>query len=245
MHAVDLPVLPPFLPYARLQPLDDAPGVMLLDARFSPEHFDESLFQRLAIPAPQHLRQALRKRRAEYLASRYGVQQALATFGLDGFILSNNAARAPVWPAGVGGSLSHSHNRVCALLTCDADRLLGIDCEQVMAEATAQEMAEMIVSPAERQRLMALDRPFHQALTAVFSVKESLYKAIWPWLGQFMEFGDAEVVAVGMDCRQMRLRLTRGWSASFYQGREFQARLAWQPDEVMSTVIGWHNDKPD
>lgn len=244
MHAVSLSVCPPFLPSARLQPLDYASGVMLLDARFYPEHFDESLFQRLAIPAPEQLRQALHKRRAEYLASRFSVQQALATFGIDGFILTNSAARAPVWPAGLGGSLSHSRNRVCALLTRDKDRLVGIDCEQVMAGTTAREMAEMIVNPAEQQRLMALDRPFHQALTAVFSVKESLYKALWPYLGQFMEFSDADVVAVSADCRQMRLRLTRNWSETFYQGREFQARLVWQPDEVMSTVIGWHNDRP-
>lgn len=236
MFPVDLPVCPPFLPSVSLRPLDDEPGILLLDARFAPEHFDESLFQQLGIPAPDRLRQALRKRRAEYLASRYLVQQALATFGVHNFVLHNDSARAPQWPDGVCGSLSHSHDRVCALLTRRSDRLLGIDCEQVMANATAQEMAEMIVTPAEQQRLSGLQRPFEQLLTAVFSVKESLYKAVWPQLGQFMTFSDAEVVAVSEACQRMTLRLTRGWSAAFYEGRTFHARLQWQPGAVMSVV---------
>ena len=50
---------------------------------------DASLFSRLQIPPPAHLTHAVKKRRVEYLVSRYSVQQAMRTFGIAHFILGN------------------------------------------------------------------------------------------------------------------------------------------------------------
>lgn len=211
---------------------------MLLEARFDACCYRDALFSTLQIPFPAHLAKSVSKRRAEYLASRYCLQQALSHFGVAGFVLENDVHRAPVWPAGMRGSLSHSHQCLCALLTRRADVLTGIDCEQFMLPQVALETADMVISDRERACLAATGVPFARALTAVFSLKESLFKAVWPRLGQFMDFSGAEVFACSDDMRRVSVRLTLDYSAEFYRGREFSAEVEWQPDSVMTWVIG-------
>ncbi|CCG87780.1 4'-phosphopantetheinyl transferase family protein [Erwinia piriflorinigrans] len=232
-----IPLLPPFITYASLQPLDGYPSVKLLDVRFDAEHFTPSLFSTLEIPMPVHLDRAVSKRRAEYLASRYSLQQALASFGIDGFVLGNAADRAPIWPQGISGSLSHTQQQVCALLTRDRHLLLGIDCEQMMAQSVANETQTMLINQQERERLEQCSIPFNTALTIVFSLKESLYKALYPHLKQFMDFSAAEVVDCSGDMRQVSLRLTQTFSAEMQAGRVFAGRAVLQSDRVLTWVV--------
>ena len=79
----------PLIVHACLQPLDAHPAVHLLDVRYDASQYDASLFSRLQIPPPAHLTHAVKKRRVEYLVSRYSVQQAMRTFGIAHFILGN------------------------------------------------------------------------------------------------------------------------------------------------------------
>ncbi|NJD85588.1 4'-phosphopantetheinyl transferase superfamily protein, partial [Candidatus Erwinia dacicola] len=80
--------------------------------------------------------------------------------------------------------------------------------------------------------------PFNLALTVVFSLKESLYKALYPQLLQFMDFSVAQVVACSDDLQQLRLRLTQTFSAEIVAGREFIGRAQVQSDEVLTWVVG-------
>lgn len=238
MPSVNLPALPPFISRAVLSPLAAYPDVLLLDVEFDASHFNPSLFDTLHIPLPARLQKAVNKRRAEYLASRYCLQQAMSTMGVEQFILHNDEERAPLWPAGVRGSLSHTYQRICALLTRRCDVLPGIDCERMMAEEHALEMAHMIVNAAEKARIMQLELSFACALTVVFSAKESLYKAIWPELRRFIDFSAAEVVGWDTQRKWLTLRLTQTLSAAFYAGREFVVEVELQPDTVLTWVIG-------
>ncbi|MFG1174169.1 4'-phosphopantetheinyl transferase [Erwiniaceae bacterium CAU 1747] len=238
MSVINLPVQPPFITGSVLSPLAEYPDVLLLDVRFDEAHFHASLFEILKIPLPVRLQKAVNKRRAEYLASRYCLQQAMNTLGITQFVLHNDENRAPLWPAGLRGSLSHTHRRLCALLTRRQDLLPGIDCEQIMGGAHASDMAHMIINSAERALLAALELPFSCALTVIFSAKESLYKAIWPEIRRFIDFSAAEVV--GWDVKQARLtlRLTRTLSVAFCAGKTFTVAVDLQPETVLTWVIG-------
>ena len=238
MLLVNLPVLPPFIVSATVRPLAAYPDVLLLNVQFNEAHFTPDLFDSLNIPFPARLQKAVNKRRAEYLASRYCLQQALTRMDVTQFILHNDEDRAPLWPEGIRGSLSHTHRRICALLTRRNDVLPGIDCEQMMTEEHASEMAHMIVNPAEKALLERLELPFACAVTIVFSAKESLYKAIWPELRRFMDFSAAEVVDWDAQNTRLTLRLTDTFSVEFYAGREFTVEVELQPDTVLTWVIG-------
>lgn len=243
MPALHLLPYPPFITHCTLQPLNAHPDIYLLDAHYDAAHFTESLFTALAIPAPQHLQRAVKKRRAEYLASRYCLQQALAHWGIPSFLLRNGADRAPIWPPGIRGSLSHTHQQICALLTRRQDRLLGVDCEQMMTEQVARETHAMLITAAEKARLEQCHVPFTTALTVAFSLKESLYKALYPQVLKFMDFSAAEVIECSDDLQHVSLRMTQTVSAEIEVGRVFEGRAVLQPDRVMTWVIGPQSGK--
>lgn len=237
MSVLNIPLLPPFITDAILQPLDDQPNVLKLDMRFDSEHFTPTLFSTLDIPCPSHLARAVDKRRAEYLVSRYGLQQALATFGVERFLLGNATDRAPLWPAGIVGSLSHSHQQVCALVTHDQEMLLGVDCEQIMSISAANEIQNMVINQQERELLAQIPIAFNVALTVVFSLKESLYKALYPRLKQWMDFSAVEVVQCSSDLQYLSLRLTQTFSAQTVAGRVFAGRCVLQCGWVQTWIV--------
>lgn len=216
----------------------DRPDTVLIKAAFDLSRFDERLFVACDIPSPTHLTKAVRKRRAEYLASRVVVRNALSRLGIEAVILSNDANRAPVWPASVSGSLSHSHQTIAVLLSRAENRLLlGVDCEHVMRTDTAEKMQSVIVSPAEKQTLLESGLPFATALTLAFSVKESLYKALYPLLRQAMDFRDAEITALHPATGQVQLRLTESFACDFPTGRVFSGHVELQAEQVLTWII--------
>ncbi|WP_428943560.1 4'-phosphopantetheinyl transferase family protein [Pantoea sp. FN060301] len=214
------------------------PDVLLYCASYNAMHYSEALFDDMAIPRPQHLGQAVRKRRAEYLASRAVVRCALQRWGADDYILGNGPQREPLWPEGIRGSLSHTHQRISLLLTrTDSGKQPGVDCERLLLPGKAEALQERIIHPAERKILQHSGLSFATGLTAAFSVKESLYKALYPQLGQFMSFREATIVHSSPGAEQMIVRLTRHFSSAFEAGREFSGGVRHSESELLSWVV--------
>lgn len=235
---IPLPVSHGFLRDVQFSSPAEHPDVCLIQACWDYACFSEPLFSSLDIPVPTHLNKAAAKRRAEYLASRVLVRHALSRLGAEPWLLINDADRAPVWPQGFAGSLSHSHQRIALLLlNTESGKLAGVDCERIMKLETAEEMYAAIITEEEKRRLLESGLPFATALTLAFSLKESLYKALYPQLRQFMDFGCAEIIACQPDTGEVRLRLTASFSSEFPAGREFTGRVRLTPTEVLSWVI--------
>ncbi|QDY42488.1 4'-phosphopantetheinyl transferase superfamily protein [Candidatus Pantoea soli] len=202
---------------------------------FDAAAWQAELHQRWQLPLPAGLQHAAVRRKAEYLASRWLVQQQLATLGHAGFVLGNAPDRSPCWPAGLQASLSHSHG--CAVMAATSAPLcVGIDVEHIMCDATVQETAELLMQPAERALLAALPLPFAQAATLLFSLKESLYKALWPQLHQPMDFHQATLTAVDPGRQCASLRLTQRFSPDFTPHTPLQARFWLSPQRVITLL---------
>ncbi|WP_437609812.1 4'-phosphopantetheinyl transferase family protein [Erwinia sp. V71] len=233
------PLIPtPFILSLQQNSLADFPWLNLTEIRFAPQHYDDALFSLLECPFPAHLQQAVRKRRAEYLASRYAARTALASAGIADFLLLNDHQRAPIWPAGICGSLSHSEQRA-VLLTAAArpQRWIGIDTEQLMSRERAAELSEVIITARERQWLQHSDISLALGVTLAFSLKESLYKALYPALRQFMDFHSAEVVMLDQENGRASLKLTRDFRAEFSAGRQFAGYFRQQQDEITTYIV--------
>ncbi|WP_102106857.1 4'-phosphopantetheinyl transferase family protein [Oceaniglobus roseus] len=156
----------------------------------------------VTVTLPPDLLAAVPKRRSEFLAGRICAALALREAGLPETV--TRAGRAPIWPAGAAGSISHTDTRVVAAVSRDLAGL-GVDCEDIMSERQAHELRAMIVTPAEAaQRPAAL--PFPAFLTLVFSAKEALYKALSHRLDRILEFHDVTVTGLSPD----RLHLSQG-----------------------------------
>lgn len=208
---------------------------LLALVRFDLDAFDDSLSERWQLPLPPHLRQAVKKRRAEYLASRWLARETLRQLGVDNFILHNHSDRSPRWPAGVHASLSHTDGAV-ALAVTRSLQCVGVDIETLMRAEVAEETAALLMSDEEQARLRALPLPFPLAATLLFSLKESLYKALWPQLHQPMDFHQAALVAIDLSAQKASLSLTHSFSEAFRVGTRLEARFQFCDERVLTLL---------
>lgn len=212
-----------------------AESLSLAWCRFDRQQWHAALPAQWQLPLPSALQQAASKRKIEYLASRWLVRQQLAQLGITDFVLHNAPDRSPCWPAGIRASLSHSHD--CVVMAATREALyVGIDVEQVMAEETAQDTAELLMNAQERALLEGQPLPFAQAATLLFSLKESLYKALWPRLHQPMAFHQAALIDLDLPQQRARLQLCQDFSAEFTRSTVLDARFWLQPARVVTLL---------
>lgn len=209
-------------PPALLWPFETpAPGLRLALADFDPAHFDDDDFARHGVTRSASLARAVTKRRAEYLAGRLCARTALEALGLEAGPLDSLADRQVAWPDGACGAITHSRNLAGALVGGrEAYRGAGLDAEQWLTPERASRLADAILLKEERRRFEALTpSPLARAVTLGFSLKESLFKALYPITGVRFYFHDAcieelNVCAPAGRCRLvLRHGLTPDWPA--------------------------------
>ena len=210
-------------------------ALTLACCQFDQQQWQADLHQQWQLPLPAALQTAVTKRKAEHLASRWLAQQTLAQLGMPDFVLRNAPDRSPIWPAGLRGSLSHTRNRAVIAVTRET-LCVGVDVEQLMAEETADETAELLMQPAERALLARQPLPFAQAATLLFSLKESVYKALWPQLHQPMDFLQAQLVDVDLKHQQATLHLCQDFTSSFTRATPLHARF-WLDETQVLTLL--------
>lgn len=196
--------------------------------------FDPTTFLQtdlLWLPHHEILAGAGRKRRAEHLAGRIAAVEALTDFG-EKKVPGIGKNRAPVWPAGLHGSITHCGTTALAVV---AREPVGIDMETVFMPELAEELATEIVTPEERHHLQKSGLPFPLALTLAFSAKESLYKAFSPLTKTLPGFNSASVTA--LDARQITLTCLADFSPKL-AGTSLS--IAWVQDhqQVITLAVG-------
>ena len=219
-------------------PLPDAlPDTVLLSTRFDPSLLVPDDFRRSQIEPPPSVQRSVAKRQAEFLAGRLCARAALLQLqGLD-CSPAIGEDRAPVWPSGICGSITHSTGHAAAIVAQKADwRGLGMDLENLLNAERAERLAGEILTPAELKR-MAAGRREQRALTVTltFSVKESLFKALYPIVQQRFYFEHAEVLE-WTDRGQVRLRLLTDLSSEWRTGSELDAQFAVKEGQLLSLV---------
>ena len=107
-----------------------------------------------------------------------------------------DANRAPQWPTGVVGSISHTEGYALAVVApgdvAAGSPTLGVDAERL--GRVSDDLHERLFLPPERARLADLrgsDRD--EIATLMFGVKESFYKAQYPVTGAWVGFHDIEL----------------------------------------------------
>lgn len=210
---------------------------VLVEATFAETGGDPAAFAAAGIALPEALAAAVPARRASYLAGRLAAREALGRAGAETLDVGRDEAGAPRWPAGYLGSISHAGTLVGAVaVRREAAAGIGFDVEPVMERGAAGEVADLVLVRADRLALANLrDLPEAAALTLAFSLKESLYKALYPTAGAFIGFEDAELAAIGAG--RARLRLRRRLAGGLPEGMEIDAVYAL--DGGMAQTLAW------
>lgn len=226
---------PPFLSHIDMGSIAPVPDIYYCHIAFDRRAYQDTLFTRYAIPFPPNLHSAGVKRRAEYLAARYGAKLLLQNQQCNANV-SSAADRSPVWPAGWCGSLSHTHDHAIAIIARRrAGLALGIDIE-VLAPETMRETVDIFASPQEQALLAGCDLPYETALLIAFSAKESLYKALYPEVGHYFDFAAARVCHLDTFTQRITLQLTQTLAASRPQGSQLTGYYALAGDNVITLI---------
>jgi 4'-phosphopantetheinyl transferase EntD len=136
---------------------------------------------------------AIPRRRREFAAGRRCARSLISQLGHPDFALLWDEDRAPRWPPGVVGSISHCHDLcVVAVARSEAARGIGIDVEP--DEPLEPSLWKHVCTEGERRWLEGRPVGERGALAKLlFSAKESIYKCLHPTLRLRLGFDDVEV----------------------------------------------------
>ncbi len=140
-----------------------------------------------------YIRRAVPVRRAEFGTARVYARRALAELGVAPVPLVPQSDRAPSWPRGYVGSISHTRDR-CAVVVAREDivRSIGLDIES--ARPLERDLEPTILTPRELAFLRAQPSGRRDALLMLFfSAKEAYYKCQYPLTKTFLDHLDVEI----------------------------------------------------
>jgi 4'-phosphopantetheinyl transferase EntD len=138
------------------------------------------------------LLRAVPKRRNEFALSRTCARRALTNIGVAPCSILRTSDRAPIWPPGIVGSITHCRSYTAAAVCSDVEcRSLGIDAE--INGPLPDGVLALIASPSEQLAIRQL--PDHVVCwdRLLFSAKECVFKAWFPIARRWLDFRDAEV----------------------------------------------------
>lgn len=199
--------------------------------------FDPAAFQDAGIAVPATIARSVMTRQAEFFFGRLAARMALAASGVASGDIPIGPARQPMWPAPVTGSITHNQH-FAAAVAMPRGWHVGIDIERVVTPEGQQALLATAISTREQAYLRTLvnHRPFAHLVTAVFSAKESFFKAAFPSVGRYFDFSAAEVVHVDTDNLCLSLMLREALSQDFFLGKVVRLHVEYvRPDTLLTS----------
>lgn len=213
-------------------------GIASYRMRFDPAQLDMADFPRHQIPVPA----GVAKRKAEFLAGRFCARQALMQLGVLAETPAIGPDRAPCWPEGICGAITHGHQHAMAIAAHRHQwQALGVDLEHWLPVERALKLAPELLTPAELERCQSLPEAEQaRRILLSFSFKESLFKALYPLTGQRFYFQEAEVLPPTESAGQARLRLCKDLNSDWKLGHELLGHY-WAFEDSLLTLIALPN----
>ncbi len=120
---------------------------------------------------------AAQKRRRDFALGRACARAALSALGQGDAAIGRDENGAPLWPAGIRGSITHTKFYAAALVG-EARHVGGVGVDAERVGGVTPDLWPRLFDSAERDYLMTLDGPRQQIFaTLFFSAKETVYKA--------------------------------------------------------------------
>jgi 4'-phosphopantetheinyl transferase EntD len=181
------------------------------------------------------IRHAVPKRQREFTAGRNCARLAMQHLGIAPVPpVRVGAQREPLFPAGLSGTLTHTHNYcAAAVLRQGATRSIGIDAE--VNDPLGDDIARLVLLPAEQAMVQAVAVPGLCAGKLVFSIKEAFYKAYFQVAGRYLDFLDA-CVSLAPEDGSFTLQVIRADVPAPFAGSAWRGRYAFDAQRVYSAI---------
>jgi len=172
---------------------------------------------------------AVPARLREFSAGRHAARAAMAALGAPIAAIPPGDDRAPIWPAGITGSITHSASAcLAAVALCGVIDGLGLDLEE---DAPLEAALWPEICRPEELTLLG-DTPGLQA-RLIFAVKEAAYKAQYARSATLFGF---DGLSVTLTATVFSARFTRA-VAPFAAGHTVQGRWARGEGHILATCI--------
>lgn len=182
-----------------------------------------------------YIEKSVALRRNTFSSGRACARSALAKAGLSPVSLMRNQDGSIKWPSGIIGSISHTDNwavAAVAVSTMTEAVAIGIDLEPV--RLLDDGVISLIATEPEQAEIR--DQSSHAwHATALFSLKESIYKCLRPSFGRFIEFHDVQISDVASGRPHIKF-LSRELLRR-YDENAMELRMAVTPDHVFT--LAW------
>lgn len=142
-----------------------------------------------------HIVRARAARQREFAAGRRAVRLAMQDAGLPDVAIPATLDRAPIWPTGIAGTISHAQTLCVAAVSVRAESI-GIDLEE--ASPLEAHLLPDICSQAELLRIAGPDQGVLAKL--IFCAKEAAYKAQYPLTTTLFGFDHFDVTLNVQEC---------------------------------------------
>jgi enterobactin synthetase component D len=170
------------------------PHVARASVRFAPSEFEEETALALGVTIPCALAAAVQKRKAEYVAGRHCAAEAMRIIDPD-FVgdIPCSPTRAPRWPSGTVGSITHTHGFAsAAVVPSTRARGVGLDTERTLTRSALEAVRQIVVRFDDSlPSAVGLADEIYYAL--LFSAKESAFKCLHPIVKRSFGFEDVRV----------------------------------------------------
>nr|WP_086937668.1 4'-phosphopantetheinyl transferase superfamily protein [Thaumasiovibrio occultus] len=150
---------------------------------------------------PESIQNASLKRQREFVAGRWLAATLLAEFGLPWHTLAIGQNRAPLWPLGFSGSISHSKDKVAVVVGLGG--YIGVDVEPLLSLSRANKLAPLITRESELA-LLKQRTSLETAVTMLFCAKEAAYKALLSPFVPHLDFHQLTLVDASEQCLTLR-----------------------------------------
>lgn len=141
----------------------------------------------------EDIQRAVQERRQEFLTGRLCARGALARIGIPRFPLRVGEDRAPVWPEGVVGSITHAMG-YCGVALARRGRIVGIGLDAETSDGLATDLWPMILTQEERLWIGEQATGEQGRLAKlIFSAKECFYKSLHGLRKGWLDFHDLTV----------------------------------------------------
>ena len=197
-----------------------------------------SWFAGHGIAQPDSVARSVLKRQREFfygrLCARAVIQQLQPGDAGD---VGLAADRRPLFPVGLSGSITHNDDfaaAVCMPARCGS---VGIDAEPIMPAELAKQLAAQIADADELRIAQAISADSAVALTAIYSAKEALFKALYPHILRLPGFEASRLVAFDVQRGELSLALTEDMGAAGGVGHVVSAKVGWLSNRTLTLVV--------
>ena len=179
-------------------------GISSVSQRYDISVYNDTLYDFYGVVRPAWFERAVTVRKAEFLAGRILARSLLDDYGCTNENVHIGRYREPIWPNGFAGSLSHCSGYViCVVGKASACAGIGVDVmtPYVLNDLSAIRDIPTLVQDAHAINLKPIFQNTDLAYALAFSLRESVYKAVFPHMEIFLDFDSVEIIDVSArDC---------------------------------------------